>query len=239
MVYIELIILTDLIIHHVFVYATSLFLFIRVKCYRLLISDIFNLLLLWLYIRYHILLPVQVILIIVICYITFHKQKIKASLLYLAFNMMLGGLAEILYLGGELNWYLLLIILSALLILIITYKVVFKKIKDKALIYQMIIIERKKRLVLDVYLDTGNFMQDEHNNPVIIVNNKYKKIFKRKDSMVLCQTVNNTSFLPTYKFDNAYIKLDGHYIEVDGTIVFSNIAFEGMIGLDILGGNNV
>lgn len=236
MVYIEGIILVDLIIHHVFVYATSLFLFIRVKKIRLVISDLANILLLWLYVTYRISFMYQIVFIIVISLATFHKQKIKASLLYLGLNMILGGMAEILYLGGILNEKLLIAILVLLLIVLIIYKTICKSIKSKELVYQLILIEKKKRLVLDVYLDTGNFLQDEHNNSVIIVNKKYKSYFKRLDSKVLCQTVNNTSFIPTYKFDNAYLKLNNHYVEIEGSIAFSNIAFEGMIGLDILGG---
>ncbi len=175
-------------------------------------------------------------MIIAICLITFHKHKVKTSLLYLAFNIMLGGMAEILYLGGILNGYILLISLVFLLCLLMIYKIVFKGIKSKNLIYQLIIIENKKKIVLDAYLDTGNFLQDYNNNPVIVVNKRFKNYFKRPSSTVPCQTVNNISYMNTYKFEKGYIKLNNHYKEIEGSIVFSNIAFEGMIGLDIIGG---
>lgn len=158
MIYIEQIILIDLLIHHIIVFFTGVLTLINVNKGRIIISDILNIIIVVLYFMFHINLKWQLGLILIIAIIIF-KKNIVALMVYFLLNATLGGISSIIYFNYNYHWFYVLFILFLLLIIVLFYIFKYKGLIKRGLYYEAFLKKRRRRLAL--FLDTGNRLYDD------------------------------------------------------------------------------
>lgn len=237
--YIEIIVLTNLLIHTFMVFVSN-FIF-KQKCSYLMlgISSIIDII----YTTLYLLIPYQLedykyVFIILISIIPFLKKGITkallSSLVYLMMNFTLGGISEQIYLIIN-NFWAVFIALLSMMILFLFIRI-YKKInfKHNELLYSIEIIDNKKILKLKGYCDTGNFLVTDNNIPVVFINKKYK-IGNYKKSINV-NTVSTKRPIRLYEVESFKIEINGKYIKKDIYLAYGDISFSIMFGLDLLGG---
>lgn len=233
MIYIEQIILIDLLIHHIIVFFTGVLTLINVNKGRIIISDILNIIIVVLYFMFHINLKWQLGLILIIAIIIF-KKNIVALMVYFLLNATLGGISSIIYFNYNYHWFYVLFILFLLLIIVLFYIFKYKWLIKRGLYYECIF--KKKRRKLALFLDTGNRLYDDENKAVIIINAKYKTYCQKSLHSVDIETINGSTKEVCYKCNDLYIKIKRKYIRFTGSIIFRDNIGDGIIGLNVLGG---
>ena len=233
MIYIEQIILIDLLIHHIIVFFTGVLTLINVNKGRIIISDILNIIIVVLYFMFHINLKWQLGLILIIAIIIF-KKNIVALMVYFLLNATLGGISSIIYFNYNYHWFYVLFILFLLLIIVLFYIFKYKGLIKGGLYYECIF--KKKRRKLALFLDTGNRLYDDENKAVIIINAKYKTYCQKSLHSVDIETINGSTKEVCYKCNDLYIKIKRKYIRFTGSIIFRDNIGDGIIGLNVLGG---
>lgn len=233
MIYIEQIILIDLLIHHIIVFFTGVLTLINVNRGRIIISDILNIIIVVLYFMFHINLKWQLGLILIIAIIIF-KKNIVALMVYFLLNATLGGISSIIYFNYNYHWFYVLFILFLLLIIVLFYIFKYKGLIKRGLYYECILKKRRRRLAL--FLDTGNRLYDDENKAVIIINAKYKAYCQKSLHSVDIETINGSTKEVCYKCNDLYIKIKRKYIRFTGSIIFRDNIGDGIIGLNVLGG---
>lgn len=233
MIYIEQIILIDLLIHHIIVFFTGVLTLINVNKGRIIISDILNIIIVVLYFMLHINLKWQLGLILIIAIIIF-KKNIVALMVYFLLNATLGGISSIIYFNYNYHWFYVLFILFLLLIIVLFYIFKYKGLIKRGLYYECIFKKRRRRLAL--FLDTGNRLYDDENKAVIIINAKYKAYCQKSLHSVDIETINGSTKEVCYKCNDLYIKIKRKYIRFTGSIIFRDNIGDGIIGLNVLGG---
>lgn len=233
MIYIEQIILIDLLIHHIIVFFTGVLTLINVNKGRIIISDILNIIIVVLYFMFHINLKWQLGLILIIAIIIF-KKNIVALMVYFLLNATLGGISSIIYFNYNYHWFYVLFILFLLLIIVLFYIFKYKGLIKRGLYYECIFKKRRRRLAL--FLDTGNRLYDDENKAVIIINAKYKTYCQKSLHSVDIETINGSTKEVCYKCNDLYIKIKRKYIRFTGSIIFRDNIGDGIIGLNVLGG---
>lgn len=233
MIYIEQIILIDLLIHHTIVFFTGVLTLINVNRGRIIISDILNIIIVVLYFMFHINLKWQLGLILIIAIIIF-KKNIVALMVYFLLNTTLGGISSIIYFNYNYHWFYVLFILLLLLIIVLFYIFKYKELIKRGLYYECIFKKRRRRLAL--FLDTGNRLYDDENKAVIIINAKYKAYCQKSLHSVDIETINGSTKEVCYKCNDLYIKIKRKYIRFTGSIIFRDNIGDGIIGLNVLGG---
>ena len=233
MIYIEQIILIDLLIHHTIVFFTGVLTLINVNRGRIIISDILNIIIVVLYFMFHINLKWQLCLILIIAIIIF-KKNIVALMVYFLLNTTLGGISSIIYFNYNYHWFYVLFILFLLLIIVLFYIFKYKGLIKRGLYYECILKKGRRRLAL--FLDTGNRLYDDENKAVIIINAKYKAYCQKSLHSVDIETINGSTKEVCYKCNDLYIKIKRKYIRFTGSIIFRNNIGDGIIGLNVLGG---
>lgn len=233
MIYIEQIILIDLLIHHTIVFFTGVLTLINVNRGRIIISDILNIIIVVLYFMFHINLKLQLGLILIIAIIIF-KKNIVALMVYFLLNTTLGGISSIIYFNYNYHWFYVLFILFLLLIIVLFYIFKYKGLIKRGLYYECIFKKRRRRLAL--FLDTGNRLYDDENKAVIIINAKYKAYCQKSLHSVDIETINGSTKEVCYKCNDLYIKIKRKYIRFTGSIIFRDNIGDGIIGLNVLGG---
>lgn len=233
MIYIEQIILIDLLIHHIIVFFTGVLTLINVNRGRIIISDILNIIIVVLYFMFHINLKWQLGLILIIAIIIF-KKNIVALMVYFLLNTTLGGISSIIYFNYNYHWFYVLFILFLLLIIVLFYIFKYKGLIKRGLYYECIFKKRRRRLAL--FLDTGNRLYDDENKAVIIINAKYKAYCQKSQHSVDIETINGSTKEVCYKCNDLYIKIKRKYIRFTGSIIFRDNIGDGIIGLNVLGG---
>lgn len=233
MIYIEQIILIDLLIHHTIVFFTGVLTLINVNRGRIIISDILNIIIVVLYFMFHINFKWQLGLILIIAIIIF-KKNIVALMVYFLLNTTLGGISSIIYFNYNYHWFYVLFILLLLLIIVLFYIFKYKGLIKRGLYYECIFKKRRRRLAL--FLDTGNRLYDDENKAVIIINAKYKAYCQKSLHSVDIETINGSTKEVCYKCNDLYIKIKRKYIRFTGSIIFRDNIGDGIIGLNVLGG---
>ena len=145
MIYIEQIILIDLLIHHTIVFFTGVLTLINVNRGRIIISDILNIIIVVLYFMFHINLKWQLGLILIIAIIIF-KKNIVALMVYFLLNTTLGGISSIIYFNYNYHWFYVLFILFLLLIIVLFYIFKYKGLIKRGLYYECILKKREKEI---------------------------------------------------------------------------------------------
>lgn len=239
MIYIEKLILIDLLIHISFIYLTSMICAIKVRKINILFSSIINIVLIIIYIYFYKNILLNLFFSVVIALISFLgvtiKMIIKEAILYLLLNILLGGLSEILYICNIKGCLALIALVFFMTTIVIAYMIFFKiNISFNCLIYEMYIVHKRKKYRLIGYLDTGNFMQSENNVPVIVLSTKYKIGDFIKNER--CITISGQKELKLYKVDNIYLKIKKRYKPINAYIVYSHLNYDCMFGLKIIEG---
>lgn len=237
--YIEIIVLINVVIHYSLAIVAGYISGIKINKVCLFISIILDIIfvLLYIYIPYDF-EPYKYLFILLISLMpSINKGIIRClfyTLIYLMINFSLGGITEIIYkiINNPLS-----IIISLLLIMIITLFIyVYKKQKVNydSLMYDVIIKFNKKSVKLKGFCDTGNFLRSDDLIPIVFVNEKYKvgKSFKS----INVNTINDLKVMDTYIIDDFKIKIKNKYISKDVYIVYVDIKYDAMFGIDILGG---
>lgn len=233
MIYIEQIILIDLLIHHTIVFFTGVLTLINVNRGRIIISDILNIIIVVLYFMFNINLKWQLGLILIIAIIIF-KKNIVALMVYFLLNTTLGCISSIIYFNYNYHWFYVLFILFLLLIIVLFYIFKYKGLIKRGLYYECILKKGRRRLAL--FLDTGNRLYDDENKAVIIINAKYKAYCQKSLHSVDIETINGSTKEVCYKCNDLYIKIKRKYIRFTGSIIFRDNIGDGIIGLNVLGG---
>lgn len=237
MKYIEIIILINLIIH-ISIVRLCLYILRQKPSYIFIflsvVADI-------VYVILYLLMPYEVeaykyVFIFLISALPFLNKEISKTLtlssIYLMLNFMLGGMSEQLYLIIN-NFFA--VILGLFLIYLVIFIVFYsKKFKNKSLYYEILITDNKKRYKLVGYCDTGNFLTDENNIPIVFINKKIK-VGKYKKNIIV-NTVSLSKELRLYEVDSFLIKINKKYIKKDVYLAYGDISFMVLFGLDILGG---
>lgn len=187
-VYIEYVILDNLIIDSILIYLTNLTMRTKINKYRLftasVVGTIFAIFLPFLKINNIVLIFVKLLVGLFIVLI-FSKLKLKDILLnyiiFITYTFMMGGLCfGILYLLNSnvsingLIVYNFNIPISIIILLIFIYFLIMKKfIKYRKnilnLTYPVEIFKDNKSIKLNGFLDTGNQIYDEFGNPIIVI----------------------------------------------------------------------
>ncbi len=235
--YIEKILLVDSVIHYSLVNVSSYLTLSKVNKRRFLISILLNLIMVSCYILGQRGIGIYLTSSI-ICIYPFYTKNIKKifkpSFIYLMLNFLLGGIVEAVYLTSIVSTLFIFIILVILIISVVIYKLIYNiKINLNNLYYDLILIDKKNKYIVKAYLDTGNFM--ESNNRSIMILNIGKTI-GRKIGVDYSTSISGTKEISLYEVDRIYLKKDKKYIEIDAYLIYENIKFDALIGLNIIGG---
>ena len=181
----------------------------------------------------HISLKWELLLVLLMEIIIF-KKNIVSIIVYFFLNIALGGISSIIYFNFNYHWFYLLFILLIFIISGLIYLFKYKGILKKALYYEARIDGLKSKLFL--FLDTGNKLYDNENNPIIIINKKYKNYLKASNNVIEINTINGSTKEVCYKCEGFYIKIKRKYIKFRGSIILRDNIGDGIIGLGLIGG---
>lgn len=152
--------------------------------------------------------------------------NIKSTLLYLMFNIILGGITGIINLS--INYYYEVIFLSCFVIFILIY------ILKKDIKHINVIINTDKEYKFKCFYDTGCIINIGF-TPVIVLNEKYNINLEYFTSIDI-NTIAGCTKHKVYKANNVYLLNKNKKIEKHCLIILSNIDYEVMIGKNFLGG---
>ncbi|MCI5582941.1 MAG: sigma-E processing peptidase SpoIIGA [Anaeroplasma sp.] len=237
--YIEIILLIDLAIHIILVIITNYIFKRKTRYFLLAISCIINLL----YMLAYILIPYLIesykyLLILLISIIPFVSKNIILCLyqliLYLFLNFTLGGFSQILY--QTINNFYSVCISVGVFYFVFILLALYKKTHytSNKLLYDILIIDERRKYYLKGYCDTGNFLSTDNNVPIVFINSKYK-IGKLKKEIEI-RTVSLVKTIKIYKVNAFLIKVNKRYVKKDVYIAFTNMNHMAMFGLNLLGG---
>ena len=174
MKYIELLVITNILIHVCFVRIAYYLLRIKPNTIAISISCLLDgvYLLLYIFIPYQI-EPYRYLLIMMISLSPFiTKRPTKAlflCLIYLMLNFTLGGSAGILYKMMN-HFSVVLICLGCILVLFACYAI-YKKFhfRPDVLEYEVMIEDENRTIYLSGFCDTGNFLTTDENIPIVFL----------------------------------------------------------------------
>lgn len=239
MVYIEKIILVDLFIHFVILYLSSYLCKKKLSKIRLIYSCILNISLIIIYIyitkNTKLILCLSIIIALLIFLTTNIKSMLKETIIYLSLNFLLGGIVEIIYIGSIIsNWLLILIAFLFFIIIVLLNEFYNLRFSLNYLYYKIIIINDHKKIELDAYLDTGNFLESKDFLPIIVLSKRYKigKFIKEED----CFSITGEKKIKLYKVQKILISSKTGFKEVNAYLTYSNLKEDAMIGLKVIGG---
>ena len=246
-VYIELILILNLIIDFIILLSVKLILRRNTTIFKLLLSSFIGsltILLLFIKLTSLELIIIKIILGIIINIISFGYKNIKYLLKNILFfnSIILGGFLYLIniefnYTNSLVLNYIVLLILSPFIIYI--YIKTIKELKNNYNHYYELTIyftDNKVKKYIG-YLDTGNKLKDPYTNkPIIILNyfeNNYPKL------LVPCNTVSNKELLECFKIKkifinnkcikNVLIGLSKNKINIDGVDCILNSLLEDKI----------
>lgn len=236
MKYIEIIIGLNVLIHWSLVVVVCYLFRCKVRRIFTLISVVIDVFYIFGYLFYpYDLESFKYILIFIISYLPFMSKRLSDSLfkmlIYLMFNFTLGGTSKIIFL--IINNFIGVIISLFLILLIVSIFVIYRRlyVNVKCLEYDVLIDEK---YYLKGFYDTGNFLLDDKNIPVVFVKNGY--CFGKYVKDLSVKTVTGFNSVKLYDVDSFMIKINNKYIKKDVYIAYSDIAYDVMFGSDLLGG---
>lgn len=239
MKYIEIIVLTNMLIHFVLLKATFILGKAKMNYYTSIISCFFD----GIYILFYLYFPYELesyryLVIIILSVIPFiHKGITRCLILLLIYwmlNFTLGGSAGVLF-NIMNNYYVVFICLGVLFILSIIFSI-YKKyhFNINELEYEILIEDNNKKLYLNGFCDTGNFLVNYDNIPIVFVRNNIK--IGRYYKTIEINTVSTIKKIPIYEVECFKIKIKNKYVKKDVYIAYGDIAFNVMFGTNLLGG---
>ena len=199
-VYLDLVIISNIIVNYLFIKATSIFLKTKLTFFRTFLSLLVSTISLFLFI-----VPLKYIynlryfIGILIGVIAFEKKANKLygiSILYLLNLGLIGTLVIF-----KVNNLLIVIISTIFLIILYSLEFIQKKIiKEEQLEYNVLIKGKKYR----GFLDTGNFVK-YLNTPIVFMNQKYQNEDYSCIGHVMVNTINSISQIDVYNGPSIYI----------------------------------
>ncbi len=219
MIYIEIIIIIDLLLNYIVLLTTGYVLNRRTDLKKILLSSIIGIL--NIFFLDNVLLFMNVLIAIIMSIISFKYKDILYTLkniiyMYLS-SIFYGGFIYVLNVNFLENNNAYISYLLALLITIPIISILYiKSIKNIKMThskyYQVdIYLTNKEKISVDAFLDTGNKLIDPYNQkPIILLNKKLIKENDQKKLYVPYNTVNNHSLLECIIPDKIYIKKIGY-----------------------------
>ncbi|MGM9972006.1 MAG: sigma-E processing peptidase SpoIIGA [Anaeroplasmataceae bacterium] len=238
--YIEIIVLINIIIHIITSYSVAFIINTKIKKLNIAISTILDSIYMVIYVLFpEYTLYIKYLFGSVLAIITFSGAGIKAIIrsviLYNAINFLAGGKAFLLYEIGYLNNVTLISIFVVLFIGIYFYKMQYKvTINIDQLFYKLEIINDNKRLLLDCYLDTGDFLVCDDLVNIIFINKKYEmgRYIKKQYS----KSVGVVSEISLYMVDKIYLYINNKKYKKIAYIAYMDLPYDGIFGISFLGG---
>ena len=239
MKYIEIIVLTNVLIHFILIKITFILMRAKMNYYTTIISCFLD----GIYILFYLYFPYELevyryLVIVILSLIPFiHKGITKCLMLMLVYwmlNFCLGGSSGILF--SIINHYVVVFIALGVLIIIGIIYSIYKKyhFNPNELEYDVLIEDKNKKYYLSGFCDTGNFLVSDDNIPIVFIR-KNLRVGKYLKTISI-NTVSNKNLLPIYEVDSFKIKINNKYIEKDVYIAYGDIAFNVMFGSNLLGG---
>lgn len=239
MKYIELLVITNVLIHLCFVRIA--YYLLRIKANKIAIG--ISCLLDMVYVLLYIYIPYQIesyryLLILIISIMPFiTKRPTKAlflCLIYLMLNFTLGGSAGIL--NKMINHFAVVFICLALILFLFSLYAIYKKyhIKPDSLEYEIIIEDGNKKIYLNGFCDTGNFLTTDDNIPIVFLKNNISVGHYYKTISI--NSVSTKTSLPLFQVKSFKIKIKNKYVKKDVYLAYGDIAFNVMFGTNLLGG---
>ncbi len=205
----------------------------------ILLSCIFDIIYMLLYIYYPYQLEAYKYLAILIISITpFVTKGLQKSLLlalvYFMLNFTLGGSAEILF--SIVSNFLAVILSLAVILFLLSLFALYKRIhiSHSSLTYNIYIEDGNHSYYLDGYCDTGNFLSTDDNIPIVFLNRKIQ--IGRYKKSILVHTVSLERQISLYEVKEFKIKIKNKYVKRDVYLAYADISCMVMFGLNILGG---
>lgn len=205
-VYIDLIILINLLYDFLILTSTSILLKRNTSIKRIIFGTIFGLLsliTLFIPLTKYVLLIFKIILSILMILITFGFKGFKENIFYFYVITIIIGGSNYLISNEKINVLLLSIITPIILYLYIynlkKYRLQYTKI------HSVLIVDKGNIYNLTGYLDTGNNLVDPITKREVIMVNKNLNIKSDKKFLVPFNTLNNTSILECIKVDKVLI----------------------------------
>lgn len=239
MKYIELLVVTNILIHFCFVKIAYYLLHVKPNYIAIGISSLLD----GIYMLLYIFIPYQIenyryLFIMIISIVPFiTKRPSKAlflCLIYLMLNFTLGGSAGILYKMMN-HFSVVLICLGGILILFSCYAI-YKKFhfRPDVLEYEVMIEDANRKLYLSGFCDTGNFLTTDDNIPIVFMkkNIQIGKYYKT----IQIRSVSAYQKIELFKVKCFKIKIKNKYVEKDVYLAYGDIAFNVMFGSNLLGG---
>lgn len=199
-VYLDLVIISNIVVNYLFIKATNIFLKTKLTFFRTFIALLISTGSLFLFI-----VPLKYIynlryfIGILIGVVAFEKKENKLygiSILYLLNLGLIGTLVIF-----KINNLLLVIISTIFLIILYSFEFIRKKIiNDKEFEYNVLINGKKYR----GFLDTGNLVK-YLNTPIVFMNQKYQNEDYVYIGKVEINTINSTSSIDVYQGPSIYI----------------------------------
>lgn len=239
MKYIEIIIGTNILIHFNLVNVSCFLLREKKSKILVLLSSIFD----GVYLGFYLFFPYELenfryFIILLISIIPFINKGISKtlilSLVYLMLNFTLGGTAGILF--NIMNHYSSVFISLGIMIILFGFYALYKKyhFRPDILEYDILIEDGNRKLYLNGFCDTGNFLSTEDNIPIVFVKNNIK--IGRYFRTIQINSLSHTKEIPIYEVKSFKIKINNKYVKKDVYIAYGDIAFNVMFGSELLGG---
>lgn len=239
MKYIELLVITNMLIHFCFVKIAYYLLHVKPNYIAIGIS----LLLDGIYMLLYIFIPYQIegfrylciMIISIVPFITKRPSKaLFLCLIYLMLNFTLGGSAGILYKMMN-HFSVVLICLGGILVLFSCYAI-YKKFhfRPDVLEYEVMIEDANRKLYLSGFCDTGNFLTTDDNIPIVFMKKNIQ--IGRYYKTINIRSVSTNQKIELFKVKCFKIKIKNKYVKKDVYLAYGDIAFNVMFGSNLLGG---
>ncbi|MDE5566545.1 MAG: sigma-E processing peptidase SpoIIGA [Anaeroplasmataceae bacterium] len=239
MKYIELLVVTNVLIHFCFVKIAYYLLHIKPNYIAISISCLLD----GAYICLYIFIPyiienyryLMIMVISIVPFITKRPSKaLFLCLIYLMLNFTLGGSAGILF--KMLNHYSVVIICLGIILVLFACYAIYKKFhfRPDVLEYEVLIEDANRKLYLSGFCDTGNFLTTDDNIPIVFLkrNIRIGKYYKT----ITIHSVSASQKIELFMVKSFKIKIKNKYIKKDVYLAYGDIAFNVMFGSNLLGG---
>ncbi len=225
-IYIEKIIILNIIIHLLLVVTTNFITSNKSKKKLIVISTILGSGNLFCSLFYpNTMYTYSYFIVIIISFISFFN--IKSTLIYLMLNFILGGISGVVNLS--INYYYEVIIISTIVILFIIFY-----FKNQHCNEFKIIIKENKEYKLNAFYDSGCLINIGL-TPIIILNEKFD-IDLEFFTTFNVDTIGGTTTHKVYKANNIFLIENNKKIEKQCLIIKANIAYDVIIGKNFIGG---
>ncbi len=239
MKYIELIVLINLVIHCSFIFVA--YYLLRMKCNRItiFISCLLDMGYVLLYLFYpYSLEPYRYVCILVISIVPFITKGVVRCLMlclvYLMLNFTLGGSAGILF--HIMNHFGSVLLSLGIILFLTGIYLLYKKFhfRPDVLEYEILIEDENRKIYLNGFCDTGNFLSTDDNIPIVFLKNNLRIGHYYKT--IQMQSLSVTKSIPIFEVKSFKIKIKNKYVSKDVYIAYGDIAFNVMFGSNLLGG---